>query len=81
LLGDLSEKVVREEIYRSTVMNERLHATSDNEVSVVMFATLKNLIVRCTMFPYCNIHKYTWTFPGGKTHSQIDYALIDWKWH
>jgi hypothetical protein len=33
------------------------------------------------MIPYCNIHKYTWTSPNVKTHSQIDHVLIDWKWH
>jgi hypothetical protein len=71
LLGDLSGRVVREGICSSVVMNERLHATSDNGVSVVRFAALKNVIVRSAMFPYCNIHKY----------SQIDYALIDREWH
>jgi len=33
------------------------------------------------MFPHRNIHKYTWTFPDGKTHNQIDNVLIDRRWH
>jgi hypothetical protein len=32
------------------------------------------------MFPRRNIHKYTWTFPNGKTHNQIDNILIDMRW-
>jgi hypothetical protein len=33
------------------------------------------------MFPHRNIHKYNWTCPDGKTHKQIDYILIDRRWH
>jgi len=33
------------------------------------------------MFPHQNIHKYTWTSPDGKIHSQIDHILIDRRWH
>ena len=33
------------------------------------------------MFPYRNIHKYTWTSPDVKTHNQIDQVLIDRRWH
>jgi hypothetical protein len=29
------------------------------------------------MFPHRNIHKYTWTTPDGKTHSQINIILGD----
>ena len=41
----------------------------------------KILVVTSTMFPYRNIHKYTWTSPDGKTHNQIDQVLIDRRWH
>jgi hypothetical protein len=33
------------------------------------------------MFSLCNVNKYTWTSPGGKTHKQIDYVLTDRRWH
>jgi hypothetical protein len=33
------------------------------------------------MFPHRNFHKYTWTYPDGKTHNQIDHILIDRRLH
>jgi hypothetical protein len=70
LLGDFNAKVSREDIFKSTIGNESLHEISnDNGVRVVNFGTSKNLIVKTTMFPHCNIHKFTWTFPDGKTQS------------
>jgi hypothetical protein len=38
-------------------------------------ATSKNIIVKSTTFPHCNIHKCTWMSPDGKTHNQIDDIL------
>jgi hypothetical protein len=55
--------------------------STDNRVGVVNFATSRNLIVRSTMFPNCNINKFTWTSPDGKTQNQIDRILIDRKQH
>jgi len=49
-------------------------------VRLVNFATSKNLVVKSTMFPHRNIHKYTWASPDGKTHNQIDHVLIDRRW-
>jgi hypothetical protein len=33
------------------------------------------------MFLHRNFHKYTRTSPDGKAHNQIDYILIDRRWH
>jgi hypothetical protein len=78
LLGDFNAKVGREDIFKPMMGNESLHDISnDNGVRAVNFVTSKNLTVKSTMFPHCNIHKFTWTSPGGKTHNQIDNILID----
>jgi hypothetical protein len=45
--------------------------SNDKGVRVVNFATFKNLRLKSTMFPHCNIHTYTWTSPDGKTHNQL----------
>jgi len=82
LLGDFNAKVEREIIFKPTIGQESLHQDSnDNGVRLVKFATSKNLVVKSTMFPHRNIHKYTWTSPDGKTHNQIDHVLIDRRWH
>jgi hypothetical protein len=70
LLGDFNAIVGQEDIFKP-IWNESLHEISnDNEVRVVNFATSKNLIVKSTMFPHCNVHKFTWTFPDRKTQKQ-----------
>jgi len=82
LLGDFNAKVGRENIFKPTIGNESLHQHSnDNGVRIVTFATSKNLVVKSTMFPNWNIHKYTCTSPDGKTHNQIDNILINRRWH
>jgi endonuclease/exonuclease/phosphatase family metal-dependent hydrolase len=82
LLGDFNAKLGREGTSKPTIRNYSLHEDSnDNGVRVANFATSKNLVVKSTMFPQRNIHKYTWTSPDGKTHNQIDHVLIDRKLH
>jgi hypothetical protein len=74
--------VGREDIFKPTTGSESLHEISnDDGIRVVNFATSKNLTVESTMFPRCNIHKFTWTSPDGKTHNQFDYILIDRRRH
>ena len=71
-----------ENILKTTIGNESLHQDSnDNGVRMVNFATSKNLVVKSTMFPQRDIHKYTWTSPDGKTHNHTDHILIDRRWH
>jgi len=56
LLGDFNAKVGREIIFKPTIRQESLHQDSnDNGVSLLNFATSKNLVVKSTMFPH-------WTF-------------------
>jgi endonuclease/exonuclease/phosphatase family metal-dependent hydrolase len=82
LLGDFNAKVGRENNFKPTIRNESLHqGSNDNGVRVVNFATSKNPVVKSTIFPHQNIHKYTWTSPDRQTHKQIDHALIDRRWH
>ena len=70
-----------ENIFKLTVGNESLHQeNNDNRVRTVNFVTSKNLVVKSTVFPQRNIHKYTWTFPDGKSPKQIDHILIDRRW-
>jgi hypothetical protein len=82
LLGDFNAKVGSEDIFKTTIGNESLHEISnDSGVSVINFASSKNLTVKSTMFPHRNIHKFIWTSPDGKTHNQIDHILIDRRRH
>jgi hypothetical protein len=74
LLGDLSVKVGKENIFKLAIGNESLHEISnDIGVRVVNFATAKNLVVKSTMFPCCKILKYTWTSPEGNTTRLITF--------
>jgi hypothetical protein len=49
LLGDFNSKLGREDILKLTIGNDSLHQDSnDNGVSIVNFATYKNLVVKGT---------------------------------
>ncbi|PNF38315.1 hypothetical protein B7P43_G11322 [Cryptotermes secundus] len=82
LLGDFNATVGKEDIFNPTIGNENLHEISnDNGVRVVNLATSESLIVKITMFPYCNILKCTWISPDGKTHNKTDHIFIDRRRH
>jgi hypothetical protein len=73
LLGDFNAKLGREDIFKPTTGNESLHQNKyDNGVSRVNFVTPRNLVAKSTIFSHRNIHKYTCTYPDGKTHYQIE---------
>ena len=66
----------QEYICKPTIGNKSLHQESaDNGVRIVNLATKKN-VVKSTIFPHRNIHKYTWNSPDGKAHNQIDHIMI-----
>jgi hypothetical protein len=71
----------REGIFKPIIENESLNQDSNNnDVRIVNFVTSKHLVVKSTMFPHRNIHKYIWTTPDGKTHNQVDHRWIDRRW-
>jgi hypothetical protein len=77
LLGDFNAEVSREDIFKPAIGSESLHEIiNDNGVRVVHFAASKYLIIKSTMFPHRNIHKFTWTPPDGNTHIRNDPILI-----
>jgi len=81
LLGDFNAKGGREDIFKPIIGQENLHQDSnDIGVRIVNFAPSKNLVVKSTMFPHRNIHKYTWTSPHGKIPNQTDHVLIHRRW-
>jgi len=82
LLGDFYAKVGGKNIFKLKIEQESLHQDSnDNGVRLVNFTTSQNLVVKSTMFPHRNIHKYSWTSPDDKTHNQIDQVFIDRRRH
>jgi hypothetical protein len=77
-IGDFNANVRIEDISKPTIRNVSLHKKSnDNGVRVVNFAISKNVAVKNTIFPHCNIHKYTGTSADGLTHKQIGHILKD----
>jgi len=58
-------------------------------ITVVMITVLEQLtlshkkiwLLKSTMVPHRDIHKYTWTSPDGKTHNPTDHMLIDRRSH
>ena len=51
LVGEFNAKLGREDIFKSTTLNESVHQDSnENGIRVVNFATSKNLVVKSTIF-------------------------------
>jgi hypothetical protein len=72
----------REDIFKPAIGNESLNqGSNDNGGRIVKFATSENVVVKSTVFLHRNVHKYTWTYPDGKTHKQFGHVIIDRRWH
>jgi hypothetical protein len=60
LLGNFNARLGIEGIFKRTSGNGSLHENNnDNGVTVAIFATSKNLVLKGTMFPHRNIHQCT----------------------
>ena len=82
LSGDFNAKETKEIIFKQTIGNESLHeGNNGNDVRIENFATSKNLFFYNKKYLHRNIHKYTWTFPDGTIHNQIDHILVDRRRH
>jgi hypothetical protein len=78
----LRQNFAIEIIFKETFWSEYIHqCSSDNCVKILNFDTLINLVVKTTMFPYRDNHKYTWNTFNGQTHSQFVHILIDMRRH
>jgi hypothetical protein len=71
LLGDFNAKVGREDIFKPTNGNESLHEISNDDV------TSKNLIVKSTIFPRCNIHEFIGRLLMERKHNRIHHVLTE----
>ena len=59
-ISNFNARVERDNIFKPTIGSENLHPESNaNGIRSVNFVTVKSLIVNNTVFPHCNIHKYT----------------------
>jgi hypothetical protein len=53
MLRDFNAKLGREDIFKPTIWNDRLHQdNNDNGVIIVHFDTTKNLVLKSKMFPH-----------------------------
>uniref|UniRef100_A0A0L8H866 Endonuclease/exonuclease/phosphatase domain-containing protein n=1 Tax=Octopus bimaculoides TaxID=37653 RepID=A0A0L8H866_OCTBM len=50
---------------------------TNNGKCLINISEESNLVIGGTHFKHKNIHKLTWTSPGGKTKSQIDHIIIN----
>ena len=82
MLGEFNGKLGTDDIFKTTIRNERLRQDrNDICFRIVNMATQKYLIVKSIMFLHRNIYKYTWTSHDVNTHNQIDHILMERRWY
>jgi hypothetical protein len=59
-LGEFNAKVERENVFKATIGKENLHQDRNDN------ATSNNPVVKSTIFPQQNIHKYIWYLLVGR---------------
>jgi len=75
LLGDFNSEVVRENFFKLTIGNERLHQDSNgNGFRIVNFVTSKYLVAKSTMFPHRKIT------PGTSTPGPLLMGRLTTRW-
>jgi hypothetical protein len=82
ILLHFNAKVGMEDIFKPAIGNESLHEiTIDNGVRAVNFDPSKSLTVKSRIFPYYNVHEFTWKSPDGKISNKINHTLVHGRWH
>ncbi|CAI6370121.1 unnamed protein product [Macrosiphum euphorbiae] len=80
VLGDFNAKLGREICYRNVIGNHSLHEnTNNNGAKLIDFAVGNGLVIKSTMLPKKDIHKYTWVSPDGRYKNQIDHVLVNYR--
>ncbi|XP_025415967.1 craniofacial development protein 2-like [Sipha flava] len=78
VLGDFNAKLDRDICYKKVVGNHSLYeSTNDNGVKLIDFEIENGLVIKSTMLPKKDIHKYTRGSLDGKYKNQIDYVLVN----
>ena len=76
-LGDFNAKVGNSnDGFESTMGCHGLGDMNENGMQFVSFCEANRLVIGGTMFMHKDIHKYTWTSPGGIYRNQIDHIAV-----
>jgi hypothetical protein len=77
ILSNLNAKIGSENTGREHVMGKHGTGTiNDNGEKLMEFCEENNLVIGDTLFQHKDIHKTTWTSPGGTTKNQMDPQAI-----
>jgi hypothetical protein len=81
VIGDLNAKIGGDNTGKERTMgNQGMGEMNNNGQRLYQWCSENNLVIGGSIFQHRNIHKYTWTSPGGKTQNQIDHFIINRKW-